>query len=364
MNTAENYKKGIQITEIDTPSIIVDLNIAEENIKKMQNFANDNSVSMRPHSKTNKSPYWAKKQIEAGAIGICCAKLGEAEMMAAGGVKEILIPNQIVTPEKIKRLVEVNKKSKVMIAVENYDNVSKLSEEFEKNSMKLGVIIEVNVGMDRCGVELDEIVHFAKNINDKQGLDFEGIMGYEGHTVNIGNFEDRVNETTKAMNKLIKAKDILEENNISVKIVSASGTGTYNITSKIPGITELQCGSYIFMDGNYLKVFDDFQPALSLLCTVVSRRDNRIVIDCGLKSVSMDQGLPEVVYPRGIKLVSLSEEHCKCELEDDIDIQVGDKVFVRPMHSDTTINLHDNYFVHRDGIFDEKVEIAGRGKFK
>ena len=244
------------------------------------------------------------------------------------------------------------------------NNVSKLSEEFEKNSMKLGVIIEVNVGMDRCGVELDEIVDFAKNINDKQGLDFEGIMGYEGHTVNIGNFEDRVNETTKAMNKLIKAKDILEENNISVKIVSASGTGTYNITSKIPGITELQCGSYIFMDGNYLKVFDDFQPALSLLCTVVSRRDNRIVIDCGLKSVSMDQGLPEVVYPRGIKLVSLSEEHCKCELEDDIDIQVGDKVFVRPMHSDTTINLHDNYFVHRDGIFDEKVEIAGRGKFK
>lgn len=295
MTTAENYKKGIQITEIDTPSIIVDLNIAEENIKKMQNFANDNSVSMRPHSKTNKSPYWAKKQIEAGAIGICCAKLGEAEMMAAGGVKEILIPNQIVTPEKIKRLVEVNKKSKVMIAVENYDNVSKLSEEFEKNSMKLGVIIEVNVGMDRCGVELDEIVDFAKNINDKSGLDFEGIMGYEGHTVNIGNFEDRVNETTKAMNKLIKAKDILEENNISVNIVSASGTGTYNITSKIPGITELQCGSYIFMDGNYLKVFDDFQPALSLLCTVVSRRDNRIVIDCGLKSVSMDQGLPEVV---------------------------------------------------------------------
>ena len=250
MTTAENYKKGIQITEIDTPSIIVDLNIAEENIKKMQSFANDNSVSMRPHSKTNKSPYWAKKQIEAGAIGICCAKLGEAEMMAAGGVKEILIPNQIVTPEKIKRLVEVNKKSKVMIAVENYDNVSKLSEEFEKNSMKLGVIIEVNVGMDRCGVELDEIVDFAKNINDKQGLDFEGIMGYEGHTVNIGNFEDRVNETTKAMNKLIKAKDILEENNISVNIVSASGTGTYNITSKIPGITELQCGSYIFMDGN------------------------------------------------------------------------------------------------------------------
>ncbi|MEC7837144.1 MAG: DSD1 family PLP-dependent enzyme [Chloroflexota bacterium] len=361
---SDNYSKGIKITEIDTPSIVVDLNIAEENIKKMQSFANDNNVSMRPHSKTNKSPYWAKKQVEAGAIGICCAKLGEAEMMAEGGIKEILIPNQIVTEQKIKRLVDVNKKSKVMVAVENKDNVSNLSSHFEKNSMKLSVIIEVNVGMDRCGVELDEIVDFAQHIIDKPGLEFEGIMGYEGHTVNIGNFEDRVNETTKAMNKLLDAKKILEENGISVNIVSASGTGTYNITSKIPGITELQCGSYIFMDGNYLKIFDDFQPALSLLCTVVSRRDNRIVIDCGLKSVSMDQGLPEVVYPKGIKLISLSEEHCKCEIEGDIDLKIGDKIFVRPMHSDTTINLHDNYFIHRDGIFDEKVEILGRGKFK
>jgi len=364
MAMSDNYSKGIKITEIDTPSIVVDLNIAEENIKKMQSFANDNNVSMRPHSKTNKSPYWAKKQVEAGAIGICCAKLGEAEMMADGGIKEILIPNQIVTEQKIKRLVDVNKKSKVMVAVENKDNVSNLSNHFEKNSMKLSVIIEVNVGMDRCGVELDEIVDFAQHIINNPGLEFEGIMGYEGHTVNIGNFEDRVNETTKAMNKLLDAKKILEENGISVKIVSASGTGTYNITSKISGITELQCGSYIFMDGNYLKIFDDFQPALSLLCTVVSRRENRIVIDCGLKSVSMDQGLPEVVYPKGIKLISLSEEHCKCEIEGDIDLKIGDKIFVRPMHSDTTINLHDNYFVHRDGVFDEKVEILGRGKFK
>lgn len=364
MTTSENYKKGIKITEIDTPSIIVDLNLVEENIKKMQEFANDNHVSMRPHSKTNKSPYWAKKQVNAGAIGICCAKLGEAEMMADGGIKEILIPNQIVTEQKINRLVEVNKKSKVMVAVENKDNVSNLSDHFENNSMKLSVIIEVNVGMDRCGVELDEIVDFAKFIISKPGLEFEGIMGYEGHTVNIDNFEDRVNETTKAMDKLINAKNLLEENGIKVNIVSASGTGTYNITSKIPGITELQCGSYIFMDGNYLKIFNDFQPALSLLCTVVSRRDNRIVIDCGLKSVSMDQGLPEVVYPKGVKLISLSEEHCKCEIEGDVDLKIGDKVFVRPMHSDTTINLHENYFVHRDGVFDEKVEIVGRGKFK
>ena len=321
---------------------------------------------MRPHSKTNKSPYWAKKQIDQGAIGICCAKLGEAEQMASGGVKEILIPNQIVGKSKIQRLVEVNKISKVMVAVENEDNIEELSEAFENNSLKLGVLIEVNVGMDRCGVELDEIAEFTNKISQKKGLSFEGIMGYEGHTVNIDNYEDRVNETTKAMKKLIEAKNLIVESGIDVKIVSASGTGTYNITSKIDGITELQCGSYIFMDGNYLKIFDDFQPALTLMCTVVSRRDNRIVIDCGLKSVSMDQGLPEVVSPKGIKLVGLSEEHCKCiiETEEENELRVGDKIFLRPMHSDTTINLHDDYFVHRNGLLEESVPIVGRGKFK
>ena len=156
--TIQNNQKGINISEIDTPSIIVDLDIVENNIKKMQNFANDNDVSMRPHSKTNKSPYWAKKQIDQGAIGICCAKLGEAEEMAKGGIAEILIPNQIVGKSKIQRLVNVNKISKVMVAVENEDNVNELSKAFEENSLTLGVIIEVNVGMDRCGLELDEIV--------------------------------------------------------------------------------------------------------------------------------------------------------------------------------------------------------------
>ena len=147
----QGYQKGIQVFEIDTPSIIVDLDIAEKNIKKMQDFANSQNVSMRPHSKTNKSPYWAKKQITQGAIGICCAKLGEAEEMAMAGIKEILIPNQIVGKSKIQRLVDVNKISKVIVAVENKSNLNELAQAFKNNSQILSVIIEVNVGMDRCG---------------------------------------------------------------------------------------------------------------------------------------------------------------------------------------------------------------------
>ena len=362
-NNNEFYQKGINIKEIDTPSIIVDLDIAENNINKMQKFANENNVSMRPHSKTNKSPYWAKKQIKAGAIGICCAKLGEAEVMAENGIPEILIPNQIVGAKKINRLIQASKKSKIIIAVEDLSNVEELSKIFSENNLILSVLIEVNVGMDRCGVELEEIVDFAKKIIDSPGLQFEGVMGYEGHTVNISDYEERVNDTTQAMNKLLNSANLLKKNGIEVNIVSACGTGTYNITGKIEGITELQCGSYIFMDGNYLKIFNDFTPALSLITTVVSKRDNRIVIDCGLKSVSNDQGLPEVIFPKGIKLVSLSEEHCKCILETDMDIKIGDKVLIRPKHSDTTINLHENYYVHKNNKLEEVVPILGRGKF-
>jgi len=365
VNQGSTYQKGMPIFDVDTPSIIVDLDVAEKNIKNMQDFANSQNVSMRPHSKTNKSPYWAKKQIAQGAIGICCAKLGEAEQMAAAGIKEILIPNQIVGKSKIQRLVDINKISKVIIAVENEQNLNDLSTAFEDASQILSVIIEVNVGMDRCGVEIDEIVDFAKLINSKNGLKFEGIMGYEGHTVNIHNYEDRVTEATKSMNILIEAKNILVANGIEVDIVSASGTGTYNITSTIDGVTELQCGSYIFMDGNYLKIFDDFDPALSVISTVISRRDDRIVLDCGLKSISMDQGLPEVIFPKGITFSSLSEEHSKCLIDDPKNtLKVGDKVLLRPMHGDTTINLHDEYFVYRKDLFEESVPIVGRGKFK
>ena len=164
-NQGSIYQKGMPIFDVDTPSIIVDLDVAEKNIKNMQDFANSQNVSMRPHSKTNKSPYWAKKQIAQGAIGICCAKLGEAEQMAASGIKEILIPNQIVGKSKIQRLVDVNKISKVIVAVENEQNLEDLSEAFVKDSRTLSVIVEVNVGMDRCGVELDEIIEFVKLIN-------------------------------------------------------------------------------------------------------------------------------------------------------------------------------------------------------
>ncbi|MDA0232943.1 MAG: DSD1 family PLP-dependent enzyme [Chloroflexi bacterium] len=356
---------GTPVEELDTPSIVIDLDAAESNIRRMQEFANENGVSVRPHTKTNKSPYWAWKQMNAGAIGICCAKVGEAEQMAAAGIPEIMIPNQIVTERKIRRLMSVASTTKTIVAVDSEANVSDLSEAASSFGVELGVIIEINVGMDRCGVEPDAASALSQAVVKAPGLRFDGLMGYEGHTVSIRDFEERKTEAGRAIDRLLTAASMVRKAGVPVNIVSAAGSGTYNITGKIDGITELQAGSYIFMDGDYLEVFNDFEPAMTVLATVISKTGERAVLDCGLKSVSVDRGLPYAVSVEGLKVNSLSEEHTKVSLSGDAkSLRVGDKVSLRAMHGDTTINIHDYYFCVRDGRLETVAPIVGRGKFR
>jgi D-serine deaminase-like pyridoxal phosphate-dependent protein len=356
---------GTPLEELDTPAIVIDLDVAESNIRRMQDFANENGVSVRPHSKTNKSPYWAWKQVNAGAIGICCAKVGEAEQMAAAGIPEILIPNQIVTQRKIVRLMSVASTTKAIVAVDSEDNVRNLSEAASSFGIELGVVIEINVGMARCGVEPNEADALAQVIVKAPGLRFDGLMGYEGHTVSARDFEERKTETIRAMDRLLSAAAEVRKAGIPVNVVSAAGTGTYNITGKIDGITELQAGSYIFMDGDYLEVFNDFEPAMTVLTTVISKIGDRAVLDSGLKSMSIDRGNPYAVGIEGVEVMGLSEEHTKVTLSGDASsLRVGDNVSLRAMHGDTTINVHDYYFCVRDGNLETVAPILGRGKFR
>ena len=357
---------GTPIDELDTPCIVIDLDAAEENIRRMQGYCDDHGIALRPHTKTNKSPYWAWKQVRAGATGICCAKVGEAEAMAAAGLPEIMVPNQVVTRHKIKRLVSLAKVTTVIVAVDSERNVADLSEAATAFGAELGVIIEVNVGMDRCGVEAEEAPALARAIAKAPGLRFDGLMGYEGHTVAARDFEERKTEALRAMSKLTAAAGAVRKAGVPVNIVSAAGTGTYNITGEVDGITEIQPGSYIFMDGDYLEVFDDFQPAMSVLTTVISRAGaDRAVIDCGLKSVSIDRGLPYAVAIEGVEVLRPSEEHTKLRVAGDAaQLRVGDRVSLRVMHGDTTINLHDYYFGTRDGRLEAVIPIVGRGRFR
>ena len=358
---------GTPIDELDTPCIVVDLEIAEANIAKLQAAANEMGVDVRPHFKTHKSPYWARKQIAAGAIGICAAKVGEAEVMVEAGVPDVMITNQVIGALKIARLVALARAANMIVAVDDASNVVELSEASAAAGAELGVIVEVNVGMNRCGVDGDGAVELAKQIVRSEGLRFDGLMGYEGHTVAERDYETRKTEAEKAMSIVTGAAEQVREAGIEVRIVSAAGTGTYAITGRVDGITELQCGSYVFMDGDYLEVFDDFAPALTVLTTVVSRqRDDLAVTDLGLKSISVDRGLADVLSPSGASIIGHSEEHTKIELKgkEARSLKIGDKVRVRPRHGDTTINLHEFYFGVRNGKLEAAIPIPGRGKFR
>jgi len=362
-----NYlpKKGTPVNELETPCIVIDLDIAEKNITTLQNNANELGIDVRPHAKTHKSSYWAKKQIAAGAIGVCCAKLAEAEVLTEGDINNILITNQIIGEAKITRLAKLAKKTNITIAVDNQENINQLSQIAKNNSVKIGVIIEVNVGMNRCGVSPEKSVILAQEIEKSKSLNFQGIMGYEGHAVALRDRESRVLETQKSMSILNDAADKIRSIGIDVGIVSSSGTGTYSISGKIPGITEVQCGSYIFMDGDYLNVLDEFKSALTVMSTVISKSEDRVIADFGLKSISVDRGIAEIISNEKLQIRQHSEEHTIIESmsQEKISLEIGDKIFALPMHGDTTINLHENFYGVRNGKLEEVIPISGRGKF-
>jgi D-serine deaminase-like pyridoxal phosphate-dependent protein len=259
------------------------------------------------------------------------------------------------------------KRAKMKVAVDDPQNVNDLSEAAQAFGAELGVLVEVNVGMDRCGVEPGQpTVELAKVIAGAKGLKFMGIMGYEGHMVNTTPDEARAEGTHKAMALLLGTKNALENAGLPVEVVSAGGTGTYNITGKIPEITEIEAGSYVFMDGSYQKVLQDFQCALTVLTTVISRpTPDRAVSDIGRKSISNDMGMPEVFNVEGATLTALSEEHGTLQVEGDArQLRPGDKIEILPSHGDTTINIHSHYFGVRNGKLEAIWEIAGRGKFR
>jgi D-serine deaminase-like pyridoxal phosphate-dependent protein len=354
---------------INTPALLIDLEKMGYNLNKMADFFKHKDADIRPHIKTHKSTVLACKQIKAGAIGITCQKLAEAEVIAAAGIDDILITNQIVGSNKIKRLVNLSKKTNVKVLVDNVSNIEAISEAAIREDIKVGVLVEVNIGQNRCGVVPgEETLHLAREIVKNRGLDFMGLMGYEGHAVFIESFEDRKSETLKALNLLIKSKELVEQNGLKCKIISAGGTGTYAITGSYPGITEIAAGSYLTMDGQYGAIEgigDTFKKSLTLMTTVISRPvEDRAVIDAGIKTISEDAGLPSVEDGAGITLFQLDEENGHLRLENSgRNLKVGDKIELVPSHGCTTINLHDVFYGIRNGIVEAVIPIEARGKF-
>ncbi len=336
----------MQKHEIDTPALLLDLEVAEANIKAMSDWFAGRHSRLRPHFKTPKTSEIARRQLAAGAIGITAAKLGEAEVLARAGLGPILIANQLVGAQKIDRLLALPEEIEVIVAVESEFNILQLEEGAERSGRTPQAIVEVDTGMHRCGTaNPEETVELVQRMLAGT-VRYRGIMGYEGHAVLLKDPAERERAGRDAIAVLSRHVDALRAADLAPEIVSAGGTGTYDIAGSAPHVTEVQAGSYVFMDGAYRAVRPDLgRPALTLLTTVISRHGDVAIIDAGLKSLTAEFGLPQG-KDLPVKVLRLSEEHCHLSVEG-TDLQPGDKVELIPSHNDTTINLHSEYYVMR-----------------
>ncbi len=354
-----NYK------ELETPALLLDLDLMEKNIKRMSDYFNSRSAKLRPHVKNHKTPIIALKEIKAGAVGVAVAKLEEAEVMAWSGIGNIMIMNQIVTDEKIERLLSLSRHVQVIVAVDNPDNVSKLSSMARSRGLFLDVVIEVDIGHHRAGVKPGaDALALAQKISSTGNLKFRGLGGYQGHVSLIMDPKERKFEDDKACEKLVSTRDLIEDSGIPVEIVSAGEPGLTILPGNYRGITEVQAGSYVTMDVAYLDCGIDFDCAMSILTTVTSTpSEDRAILDAGLKSITTNQGLPRLKGLEGIEITKLSAEHTHLNLgANHTRLKLGDKVEVYPSDTDTTVNMHNQFYGVRDGEVEVVWPILARGK--
>ena len=343
---------AMKVEELDTPVLLVDAGALERNIIAMRDIAAATGVAYRPHAKTHKSPIVANMQLEAGAVGVCCAKLGEAEIMAAAGIPDILITSQVVGRNKLVRLIQAAQTAKIMVVADNEDNISDLSSAAQTGGKPMDVLIEVDIGQGRCGVPPGpEATRLARLIAETKWLRFRGLQGYQGLIQMTADFDQRQAQVELALEKLMDTADHLKRASIEIDILTGGGSGSSIIDSALGRYTEIQPGSYVFMDSRYRHAQwpggapCPFENALTILGTVISRPDPGLcVADCGHKSVTKDHGFPTVRDLDGATVVSLNDEHATISVPPGCKTAIGSRVYLRPSHIDPTINLHDVFY--------------------
>ena len=366
------YEVGLKKEEIDTPSLLLDLPAMERNLQTMAGFFQAGAVKVRPHVKLHKAtPILAHMQLQAGgAVGVTCSKLAEAEVMASAGIRDILIANQIAGERKIRRLVNLATYTDVMVAVDSYENVAELSQAAEAQGVRLRVLVELNIGHNRCGVEpFEPALKMARAVQASPGLRFTGLMAYDGHCTMKVKASEREACSRQANEILAETRAFIEQAGIPVEIVSASGTFTYRYASQVKGITEIQAGSYLLMDTAFRESgVTDFECCLTVLATVTSRptwkgAEDLAIVDVGRKAMDLFYGLPTVKEPQGATVVGLSQEHGRLRLEGPArSLRVGDKVEIWVRDANGTINLYDRFHAVRNGVVEAVWDIPLRGR--
>ena len=354
---------GTPVEELDTPCLLLDMEALEHNIGVMANYYRDKAAKLRPHIKNHKSPALAHMQIRAGGTvgGVCVAKVSEAEVMVQGGIPQVLIANQVVTRDKIARLTALAKRADMLVACDDPRNARDLSEGAQASGAQLGVLVEIDTQMGRCGVRsVEDGVRLAESIDTLPGITFRGIMSHQNFTPTIER-ETRVLEGRRIIQKVLDLKDTLVQRGLPVEIVSTGETWSYDVAGEIPGVTEIQGGTYLLMETRH-SYMSEFDYAAKVLGTVVSAlRPGIAVGDVGIKAIGASRGLPSVEGLEGVTVEALHAEHTMLKLSDGTRLRPGDKFTLIPAQQDIMVNRWDRYVAVRDGKVEAVWDISARG---
>ena len=353
----------MRLVDIPTPALIVDVAALDRNIARMASFFAAGPCRLRPHFKAHKTPAIARRQLAAGScVGITCATVSEAEV-AADLCDDVLVANEVVGVEKCARLAAMARTVAITVAVDSVSGIEVLAAAAKTAGVTIGVLVDVNVGQGRCGVTPgDEAVGLARRAAAADSLTLRGVMGYEGHLQPVRDRTERASRTRDAMQGLVTTAQRIRAAGLPCEVVSSGGTGTYDISGRIDGVTEIQAGSYVLMDTDYSSVGVPFEQAFTVLGTIVSRpAADRCVADCGHKAMTKDHGLPAVQGVAGATVTALNDEHATIALPDSCTLTIGDRIHLIPSHTDPTVNLHDVFYaVDGDRVVDVW-PITGRG---
>ena len=362
---------GMPLAEVDTPALIIDLDAFERNLRTLPQKVAAHGVKLRPHSKTHKSPIIALKQIALGAVGVCCQKVSEAEALVEGGVRDILIANEVVGAAKLRRLAALARHATLAVCIDDGGSLAELEDAAVDFDARIKVLVEIDVGAGRCGVAPGKpALALAQAIAGSKHLSFDGLQAYQGSAQHIRNHGERHQAIERAVEMARDTKAMIEAAGIACPRVTGAGTGSFAFEAASSVYTELQCGSYVFMDADYSRNLDasgkavpEFEQSLFVWATVMSRPSaERAIVDAGLKALSVDSGMPVVTDFRDVDFTRASDEHGKLEIKRQTEgLDVGEKIRLTPGHCDPTVNLYDWYV----GVRRQRVEciwpVAARG---
>mgnify|MGYP006127638339 FL=1 len=362
----------IPLAELQTPALIIDLDVFDANLAKMQSYVDQQNIGLRAHTKMHKCPIIARKQIEGGASGVCAAKVSEAEVMCAAGIQDVLITSPIATLDKVNRFVAARRNHPgLKIVVDSVHAADLLAKVADSEGLVVDVFVDLDPGMGRTGIEAgDKALQLVRHIGESNSLNFAGIQMYAGNCMHIEGFSKRQGKYTHIMDKGIQTLRLLDQAGIEVPVVSGGGTGTYNMEHDLGLINELQAGSYAFMDIEYRDIggvdsarFTDFGVSLHVLVTAISQPQRRLItVDGGFKSFASDKMAPEFQDVEGVTFHWGGDEHGIVQLNNPSrEIRLGSKLSMITPHCDPTVNLHDFYFPYRDGLVHEVWPISARG---